>query len=143
MPSGPAPSGSRALAAQLADALQAMDLLADYSPRLAGALAAGHADARLPVVLHVCAGHVDEVHHALAARGIPTRTFATRLHVPREGTETLPGIGFYAGAQEFRILVFSEAQFRQRLRVGDETEPSPRLPPAKVRTLLAAATASP
>lgn len=115
-----------------------MDLLAAFAPRLAGALASGHAEARLPVVLHVCAEHVDEIHQRLSAQGIPTRTFATRLHVPREGTQSLPAVGFLAGAQEFRILVFSEAQFRQRLRVGDEAEPSVRLSAARVRELLAA-----
>lgn len=135
--SGAETGHTAALRSQLGDALQAMELLAAFSPRLAGPLAAGHADLRLPLVIHVCAEHPDDVHHTLAARNIPTRTFATRLHVPREGAATLPGIGFYAGGQELRILVFSEAQFRQRLRVGDETEPSPRLAPARVRALLA------
>lgn len=135
--SEPASGATAALRAQLGDALQAMTLLAEFSPRLAGPLAAGHAERRLPVVLHLCAGHVDEVHQALAARGIPARTFSTRLHIPRGGTEALPGLGFYAGAQEFRLLVFSESQFRQRLRVGDEPAASLRLSEGKVREWIA------
>lgn len=118
---------------QLEGALQAMNLLQRFDPRLAGPLVAGIADAQAAVVLHVCADHVDEVHHALADHGIPTRTIQTRLHIPREGTQALPGIAFLAGDQAFRILVFSEAQFRQRLRVGDEPEPSKRLGLAAVR----------
>jgi len=131
------PGDQATLRAQLEAALQAMTLLANYSPRLAGLLATGHAERRLPVVLHLCAEHVDEVHRTLVARDIPVRTFATRLHIPREGAQVLPGIGFFAGAQEFRLLVFSESQFRQRLCVGAETEPSTRLPEAKVREWIA------
>ncbi len=121
---------------QLEGALQAMTLLQPFDPRLAGPLVAGIADPQSPVVVHVCADHVDEVLHALAGHGIPTRTIQTRLHIPREATQPLPGITFLAGEQEFRILVFNEAQFRQRLRVGDDPEPSKRLGLAAVRRWL-------
>lgn len=121
---------------QLEGALQAMTLLQRFDSRLAGPLVAGIVDAQSPVVLHVCADHVDEVLHALAGQGIPTRTIQTRLHIPREGTRPLPGIAFLAGEQEFRILVFNEAQFRQRLRVGEDPEPSKRLGLAAVRRWL-------
>lgn len=121
---------------QLDGALQAMTLLQRFDPRLAGPLVAGIVDAQSPVVVHVCADHVDEVLHALADHGVPTRTIQTRLHIPREGAQPLPGIAFLAGEQEFRILVFNEAQFRQRLRVGDDPEPSKRLGLAAVRRWL-------
>lgn len=133
---GIGPTSGAVLRRQLDGALQAMTLLQPFDPRLAGPLVTGIADPSLPVVLHVRAEHVDEVHHALAVHGIPTRTFETRLHIPREGAQPLPGIGFLAGEQEFRILVFSEAQFRQRLRVGDEPEPSKRVGLAAVRRWL-------
>ena len=123
--------------AQLRAALQAMTLLQPFEVRLAGPLAAGTADRRLPIVLHLQADHADEVRHFFDARQIPTRMLETRLRFPRAPAQPLPGIGFLAGDQEFLIWIFSEAQFRQRLRVGDESEPSRRLTLAAVTRLLA------
>lgn len=131
-----ATAASSALAGQLSAALQAMRLLRDFDPRLAGALAGGSADPRLPVLLHVRAEHADDVARALIQHDIPARMRQTRLHFPRAAAQPLPGVSFLAGEQEFVIWIFTEAQFRQRLRVGDESVASKRLAQAAVETWL-------
>lgn len=124
------------LSAQLSAALQAMTLLQGFDPRLAGALASGTADSRLPIVLHVQAEHADDVARVLIERDIPARMRETRLRFPRAAAQPLPGVSFLAGEQEFVIWIFTEAQFRQRLPVGDESAPSTRLTLAATRQLL-------
>jgi hypothetical protein len=128
---------------QLHAALQAMELLQAFAPRLAGALASGTADPRLPIVLHVRAGHADDVHHLLDEHRIPVRMRQTRMYPPRAPAEPLPGISFLAGDQEFLIWIFTEAQFRQRVRIGDESAASPRMTRAAVERALARLTLAP
>lgn len=114
-----------------------MQLLAPFGPRLAGPLAELTADPRLAIVLHVQAEHSDDVRMYLDERRIPTRTLQTRLRIPRGISQTLPGVGFYAGEQEFLVWIFTQEQFRQRLRVGDESSPSTRLNQSAVQRKLA------
>lgn len=116
-----------ALTAQLQMALNAMQLLAPFKPRLAGPLAELTADARLSIVLHIQADHSDDVRMFLDEQRIPVRMLETRLRVPRSASQTLPGLGFLAGEQDIVLWIFTPAQFRQRLRVGDESSPSTRL----------------
>jgi len=123
------------LSAQLGDALQAMHVLHRFDPRLTGSLAAGIADRQQAIVLHVRAEHADDVRMALDEHAIPVRMLQTKLHFPRAATQALPGLSFIAGQQEFVIWVFSEAQFRQRLRVGTDPEPAYRLSYAAVQRL--------
>ena len=132
----PAVDSGSALSAQLSAALQAMTLLQRFDPRLAGALASGTADARLPIVLHVQAEHADDVARVLIEHDIPARMRETRLRFPRAAAQALPGVSFLAGDQEFLIWIFTEAQFRQRLPVGDESAPSTRLTLAATRQQL-------
>lgn len=135
----PASPAAAQLIEQLGAALQAMTLLQRFDPRLSGALASGAADAHLPIVLHLQAEHADDVARVLIDHDIPARMRETRLRVPRAAAQLLPGVSFFAGAQEFLIWIFTEAQFRQRLPVGDETAPSPRLTATATRRLLEAA----
>lgn len=125
-----------ALCAQLSAALQAMSLLQDFDPRLAGTLASGTADPRLPIVLHVKAEHADDVARVLIEHDIPARMRETRMRFPRAAAQPLPGVSFLAGGQEFVIWIFTEAQFRQRVPVGEESVPSTRLTPAATQQLL-------
>lgn len=134
-----AAAADAALQRQLGAALQAMGLLQAFHPRLAGALASGTADVRLPIVLHVQAEHADEVARVLIEHDIPARMRETRLRFPRAAAQPLPGVSFLAGEQEFLIWIFTEAQFRQRLPVGDESVPSTRLTLAATRRLLKSA----
>ena len=120
--------------------LEAMKALAAFDPRLAGTLAEGVHDAQGPITLHVCAEHPDNVRLALDELNIPTRTVATRMHIPRGGSRPLPGLAFLAGSQEFVIWIFDDAAFRQRLRVGSEIEPSARLKRKAVEERMRAAT---
>lgn len=128
---------------QLQDALQAMTLLQAFEPRLAGALADGSAGPGLPIVLHVRADHADDVQRLLAEHGIPARMRETRMYPPRAPSQALPGASFLAGEQEIVIWIFSEGQFRQRLRIGDESIASPRMTRAAVERALASLTLAP
>lgn len=121
-----APSNAQ-WAAQLRAALDAMLALQQFAPRVAGALVHGRLEKHQPLVLHLCAEHADQVRAVLDQLGIPARTLQSRLRVPRDVSRALPGFGFLAGAYEFVIWVFDEGSFRQRLRVGDETEPAARM----------------
>lgn len=125
--------------AQLQAALEAMKVLSDFDPRLAGPLAGGVSDSALPITLHVCAEHPDSVRLHLEENRIPTRTIATRMHVPRGPSVPVTGLSFLAGEQEFRIWIFDDSAFRQRLCVGDEIEPSTRLKRKAVEERVAAA----
>jgi hypothetical protein len=132
-----AASSPAATARQLRDALQAMELLQAFAPRLAGALASGIADPKLPIILHVVAEHADDIQRLLADRRIPARMRETRMFPPRAPALALPGVSFLAGDQEFLIWIFSEAQFRQRVRIGDESVASPRMTRSTVERALA------
>ena len=135
-PPPPAVDSGSALRPQRSAARPAMTLLQRFDPRLAGALASGTADARLPIVLHVQAEHADDVARVLIEHDIPASMRETRLRFPRAAAQALPGVSFLAGDQEFLIWIFTEAQFRQRLPVGDESAPSTRLTLAAARQLL-------
>ncbi len=125
--------------AQLEESLPALELLAGFDARLAGALVESAVGPHDPIVLHVLSHDPDQVHHQLRAAGIPARTIETRLHRPRAASTRLPGAGFYAGNREFQVWIFDEASWRQRLRVGKEAAPSRRLTLKAIRALLAAA----
>ena len=129
-------AGQGLLAGQLQTALEAMQMLARFEPRLTGPLAEWTADPRLPIVLHVQADHSDDVRMYLDEQQIPTRSMETRLHIPRSASQNLPGLGFIAGAQEILVWIFTPAQFRQRLRVRSESAPSQRLNLQSVRKQL-------
>lgn len=130
------PIESAPAATQMQTALQAMRLLGAFGPRLAGPLADVVPAPRLPIVLHVQADHSDDVRMFLDEQRIPSRMLQTRLHTPRSASQVLPGLGFLAGDQEIVVWIFSPAQFRQRLRVGDESTPSTRLSITAVERLL-------
>ncbi len=130
-------SSPAATAQQLRAALQAMQVLQPFAPRVAGALAEGTADPRLPIVLHVVAEHADDVQRLLVEREIPARMRQTRMYPPRAPALALPGVSFLAGDQEFLIWIFTEAQFRQRVRIGNESVASPRMTRAAVEAWLA------
>jgi hypothetical protein len=123
--------------AQLAEALPALELLAGFDARLAGAPVESAVGPHEPFVLHVRCDDPDQVHHRLREAGIPARTIETRLHRPRAASTRLPGAGFYAGSREFQVWIFDEASWRQRLRVGQEAAPSRRLSLKAIRALLA------
>lgn len=135
-------AGDPVLHQLLGAALQAMNLLRRFEPRLAGGLANGTADPRLPIVLHVRAEHADDVARTLIEHDIPARMRETRLRFPRAAAQPLPGVSFLAGEQEFLIWIFTEAQFRQRLPVGDESVASKRLAQAAVEAWRAEKTAT-
>jgi hypothetical protein len=130
-------------AAQIQTALQAMRLLRAFDPRLAGPLAEMAPASKSPIILHVQADHSDDVRMYLDEQRIPARMLQTRLHTPRSASQPLPGLGFLAGDQEIVVWIFSLAQFRQRLRVGDESVPSQRLSTTAVERLLARLPAPP
>lgn len=124
---------------QLAEAVPALEALAAFDARLAGTLADVALGPHEAIVLHVRSEHPDHVHRHLHEAGIPVRLIETRLHWPRNATTRLPGISFYAGDREFRVWIFDEASWRQRLRTSEEAAPSRRLTLKALRALIASA----
>ncbi len=83
------------LSAMRQAALSAMELLADYEPRLVGPVLNGTADDNSAVNLHVFADSSETIAFALADRGLRYRPYERRLK-SRQGQ-----VEFYAG---FRFL---------------------------------------
>jgi hypothetical protein len=100
-------------------ALEAMDSLADFQPRLTGALV--HGDGPLDVVrLMLVADTAETVMMALADRRIPCRSDEVMLEFPGTGRESRPCLTFEAGDVRVELLVLTpgDAHRRPLERIG-------------------------
>jgi hypothetical protein len=90
-------------------ATNAMQMLADFSPRLAGAVLEGTADEHSPVRLFLEAETPEEVIFFLADRRIPWEAGETRLSFSRGRQETRPCLSFHAGETRMELVVLQPA----------------------------------
>lgn len=121
------------LRTRLLAAFDALQALAPFEGRLAGALAADALQQHDPVVLHLSAEHPDQIAAHLSALGIPIRHLSGKLHVPRGPGRSVHGFGFVAGSLAFEVWVLAPSDYRQRLRVASESSDLPRLSLAALR----------
>ncbi len=99
-----------------AAALQAMDLLSLFEPRLVGPVLIGTADANSCVNLHVFADHAESVALHLDGRGYSARPYERRLKISRgrgATPDTFPGYQFDYEEHPVEATVFPIDGIRQ------------------------------
>lgn len=94
-------------------ALSAMQVLADFEPRLVGPVLAGTADDNSSVNLHVFADSPETVAFSLADRGFRYRSYERRLKSRRGQVEIYAGFRFRHGEAFIEATVFPFDGLRQ------------------------------
>lgn len=94
-------------------ALEAMQFLAPYDPRLVGAVLEGTADAHSAVCLHVFSDDPEAVTLFLREQGVPVETQTRRLRINREEQAEYPVLLFAAGGLPFDLTVMPRLALRQ------------------------------
>lgn len=94
-------------------AAQAMTFLADFEPRLVGAVLDGTADVHSAICLQVHAEDATEVARFLAERGIPVDESIRRLRLDRERQADVPVYAFSADGLPFDLAVLPRDALRQ------------------------------
>jgi hypothetical protein len=117
-------------------AVEAMDFLARFEPRLYGAVLDGSADAGSPVRLQVFCEDPEAFAHFLVDQGWPAQPFDLRLPLRRERTEKFLAWRFSAGGVPFEIVALPPDLLRQA-PLGPDGRPMARANVAAVRALLA------
>ena len=93
-------------------ALNAMQLLADFHPRLSGLLAEGLADQHSPVEIHLFSDSAEAVLMVLMDQGIPYRMFSKRYRWSHREAEVAVA-AFMAGEVEIYLILFDGGGLRQ------------------------------
>jgi hypothetical protein len=94
-------------------ATRAMSFLADFEPRLVGAVLDGTADAHSAVCLHLYADDADAVSRFLQEAGIPYELRARQLRLDRERSAEFPVYLFAAENLPFDLTVLPRDALRQ------------------------------
>ena len=94
-------------------ALNAMELLAPFTPRLVGPVLHGTASANSPVNLHVFADDAETVAFRLQECSIQYRAFERRLKSRRDRSETFAGFRFTQDESRIEATVFPVDGVRQ------------------------------
>lgn len=101
------------LAALRRAALAAMRLLAEFQPRLVGAVLSGSAAAHSEVQLHLFADTPESVALTLIERHIPHDVAERRVRVLRDEARPVPVIRFQSGDHQVGAFVFPTDGIRQ------------------------------
>jgi hypothetical protein len=88
-------------------ALEVMNRLEAFSPRLVGSVIEGRASAHSPITLHVFSDAPEEVIKTLIEHGIPYRETSHVVSLGKERTITVPGVNFFADHCRIDVLVFA------------------------------------
>lgn len=119
-------------------AVQAMQFLQAFQPRLTGAVLAGVADDNSPVTLHLHSDDADAVQRFLLEQRIPAEAHSWQLQLAgRAGRQHYPGCRFVADGIAFELIVLPEDALRQPPVSPDDGKPLPRATLAQLRQLLA------
>jgi hypothetical protein len=94
-------------------AVGAMRFLADYSPRLVGAVLDGTADQYSAVQLHLFSDDPDAVIRFLHEHSIPHTVGSRALQIEAGRSERVPLHAFVADGIEFELLVLGRERLRQ------------------------------
>ncbi|KRG44989.1 hypothetical protein ARC78_04035 [Stenotrophomonas pictorum JCM 9942] len=119
-------------------ALQAMQFLHAFRPRLSGAVLTGVAGDNSPVILHLHSDDTEAVQHFLHDQHIPAeaRTWSLQL-AGQTGRRHYPGWEFTADGIAFELVVLPEDALRHPPASADDGKPLPRATLAQLRQLLA------
>jgi hypothetical protein len=117
-------------------ALQAMELLACFIPRLVGPVLRGTADAHSEVTLHVFADTSEEIGLFLMERNIPHQLCDKRVTLVSGEAVTYPAYRFIVEEVPFQLVVFPVNGIRLALRGEVDGRPVQRATLGEVRALL-------
>lgn len=121
-------------------ALQAMQFLQAFQPRLSGPVLTGVAGDNSPVILHLHCDDAEAVHHFLHDQRIPAEARAWLLQLAGHTMKQhFPGWEFAADGIAFELVVLPEDALRQPPVSSDDGKPLPRATLAQVRQLLVTA----
>ena len=119
-------------------ALQAMQFLQAFQPRLTGAVLSGLADSNSPVILHLHCDDADAVQRFLHEQRIPAESRAWPLRLAgHPSKQHFPGCEFAADGIAFELVVLPEDALRQPPVSAEDGKPLPRATLAQLRQLLA------
>lgn len=128
---------SSALSALRATALQAMQLLRRFDPRLVGPVLSGTASAHSEITLHLFAEGSEPVALHLMERGVPHRIGERRLRYEPDRLVAYPVVQFVAGDKEIDAVVFPLNGIRQSPSSPVDGRPMRRADTAELESLLA------
>jgi hypothetical protein len=117
-------------------ALRAMELLADFNPRLVGAVLRGTADEHTEVTLHLFADTPEEVGLFLLEQGIPHQHSEKRITLASSETESYPAYCFIADEVSLTLVTFPVKGIRQPVRSEVDGRMAQRAALSEVRKLL-------
>jgi hypothetical protein len=117
-------------------ALSAMDLLAQFSPRLVGPVLVGTADENSAVNLHVFADSAEMVAMELADIGVNYKPYERRLKSRRGQIETYAGFEFHHGHSSIQATVFPVDGIRQAPMSPVDGKPMKRVDASAVQRLV-------
>ena len=118
-------------------ALEAMNFFSEFSPRLAGPVASGSADAHSAISLHLIADSQEAIDMKLIDHHIPFELIEKRVHWRSDEYETIIAYKFYVDNIRIEALVFNRKQRQPPLSPVDG-RPYQRLNIKQLEELLAA-----
>lgn len=126
-----------ALAVRRHAALEAMEFLRDFGPRLVGPVLAGTADAYSPVCLHLFGDNEPMLAEHLAAAGIACTRKERRFRMSDGSTQSAPLFLFDADGIAFELVLFDPDGLREAPLDPATANPQRRASIQDLRTLLA------
>lgn len=119
------------------NALEAMQLLQRFEPRLVGSVLSGTATANSDIQLHLFASAPEEVAFFLMDHQIPYRQFTTQLRTQGENKADFPGLGFMAGEQAIELIIFPDEGLKHPPLSPVDGKPMRRASMEQLKALLA------
>ena len=117
-------------------ALQAMQFLTQFQPRLVGSVLNGTAGVSADVTLHLFSDTAEEVMMFLMEHNIPFETAEKRLRLVQGDYAYYPQFTFAAGETGVELIVFPTVEQREAPRSPVDGKPMQRAGLAEVRQLL-------
>jgi hypothetical protein len=118
-------------------ALRALEFFSGFSPRLAGPVLEGTADAHSPVHLHLHVDDVDAVPRFLDEHRIPADARTRHVRLDRERSDDVPTWVFTAEELTFDLTVLPHDALRQSPLSGVDERPMKRASATQLRQLMA------
>jgi len=117
-------------------ALQAMQLFADFQPRLVGDVWSGLANGYSDIQLHVFAEQSETFDLFLQRQGIDFEIVERRYRVARDAYRFYPAFRFVAGEHRFEVTLFSATDIREAPRSLVDGAPMVRASAARLERAL-------
>jgi hypothetical protein len=127
----------QSLLAQRLAAVEVMEYLEDFQPRLVGPVLSGTATEHAHVQLHVFADRAESVAFKLMDNGVPFETGERRVKMNAERVLTQPCFSLAMNDQEIDVVVFPLDGIRQAPASPVDGKPMRRADLAELRALVA------